>query len=143
MSSAWTANPTGTWCSESARGTEQLSAAVPLPPTNLERAASCKKSAAAALATIENISDDFEIEEWRLACRATQLVADKVALAHELRNRNGFQPEFRSRAAALSDEMTTFAADYQRAWLARNRPQRLHEVNGAIISASQSLQSIL
>ena len=112
-----------TWC----RLYQPLADSEALRTMDQQTAASFRADATAAMALIEGNDDDTA--EWRLACRASVLLADKIAVAHAL-GKNG-----RADAVALrhfADDVDQFIECYTSAWLVRNRPNRLEDVTGVL-----------
>lgn len=104
---------------------------------DLQTAASLGADATAAMTLMAGDTD--EIAEWRLACQASVLLADKVVIAHAL------DGDGHADAAALrrfADDVDQFVDCYVSTWLVRNRPNRLRDVSRALTRLAQEARQL-
>lgn len=89
----------------------------------------------AAMERLGRVADSADIEEWRLGCQASSLLARKAECVHALRRGKGG-----CLTAALADDIAAYCEDYARVWRSRYRPERLSEVVGALGRAADALR---
>lgn len=93
------------------------------PSITRDQAQELAGDAESALTTLRG---DGEQEEWRLACEASVLLAEKFRMVHELRDNSQVSPR------ALRDfsaRLDVFRERYEQRWLTDYRPHRLEDIS--------------
>lgn len=100
-------------------------------------AASLRANAAEAMALLEG-SDDHTAE-WRLACQASVLLADKIVATHAIGENGCAGSEALQRFA---DDVDQFIERYTSVWLIHYRPNRLRDVTHVLAILAQEARQL-
>ena len=113
----------------------------------LEQAEQIKEFAQRASRHCERLASEVkgksdDLEELAVACRFSELLADKIAVARRLGTTNRNPKTARADRQAWADRLAEAARVYADCWRARNKPSGLADVLGALAAAGDEIREL-